>query len=391
MKNTLLPIHSVFLFLITIVGFPISLAAAFFGEPPDANHPWAVHDANRPQPPRVEPAPTPGGPPSDAVVLFDGTVDSLENWRHVKPDDKRKGDWVLKDGALECVPGSGYIASVAEFGDCQLHIEWLAPVDIKGYGQGRGNSGVFLMGMVEVQVLDSYNNPTYADGTAGAVYGVMPPAANALRGPGEWQSYDIIFRRPIIRDGVVIDEGSLTVFVNGVVVQDCTALEGGGGWKKRKPLNRVFPEKGSLELQDHGNPVRFRNIWYRPLRPRPEEGGTDGRLSVEATLAKRAEIAAEIRKDSTEESGIAKAMLLLESLTYEFNEAAFAQADELIQDYLGSFAIAQPEQIREQKESILALDNALQYLSSYKLIPPDYPAVTEVETIALKQGWKKKR
>ena len=139
-------------------------------------------------------------------------------------------------------------------------------------------------GMVEVQVLDNYKNPTYADGSAGAVYGLMPPAVNALRPSGEWQSYDIIFRRPIARDGVILDFGSLTVLLNGVVVQDNTPLEGGSGHKKRKPLDRIFPELGALMLQDHGNPVRFRNIWYRPLRPRALDGGTDGRLSEESTL-----------------------------------------------------------------------------------------------------------
>ena len=121
------------------------------------------------------------------------------------------------------------------------------------------------MGKTEVQVLDNYNNPTYPDGFAGSIYGVMPPMANPLRSPGQWQSYDIIFRRPILKNGKVLDEGSMTVLVNGVVVQDSTPLEGGGGHRARsKP--RAFPEKGPLSLQDHGNPVRFRNIWYRELR-----------------------------------------------------------------------------------------------------------------------------
>jgi hypothetical protein len=372
----------------TVAGLANPLTAAFFGDPPNAHYPWAVHDHYRPQPPRVEPATVPGGAPSDAVVLFDGTEASLENWYHVSPEDQRVGDWIVKEGALQCVPGAGYIASKEEFGDCQLHVEWLAPSEIKGNGQERGNSGVFLMGMVEVQVLDNYNNPTYADGTAGAVYGVMPPAANSLRGPGEWQSYDIIFRRPIVRDGVVIDEGSLTVMVNGVVVQDSTPLEGGGGWKKRRSLDRVFPEQGSLRLQDHGNPVRYRNIWYRPLRPRPADGGTDGRLSPEATLVKRAEIAAGLREDAAEQHGINKMILLLDSLVYEWSETDFAVADRWIRDYLGQFASFNTEQINAQERNILLLDRALSYLSFHRLIPADYSVLSRVDVIAVEYGWK---
>jgi hypothetical protein len=164
----------------------------------------------------------------------------LANWEHQWPKKRRKGDWQVKEGALLCVPGSGYLMTKEEFGDCQLHIEWAAPTPVQGEGQGRGNSGIFLMGMIEVQVLDNYQNPTYADGTAGAVYGLMPPAVNALRPAGEWQSYDIIFRRPIVRDGKVLDPGALTVLCNGVVIQDSTEIEGGGGWRKRKRVNGSF-------------------------------------------------------------------------------------------------------------------------------------------------------
>jgi hypothetical protein len=163
---------------------------AFLGEPPDTYHPWAVHDRNRPQPPVVEPGNKLGDAPSDAVVLFDGSEASFANWRHVKADDDREVDWQVIDGALQPQKGAGYLETVEAFGDCQLHLEWTAPTDIQGDGQKRGNSGVFLMGMVEVQILDNYENPSYADGMAGAVYAVMPPAANALRAPGEWQSYD---------------------------------------------------------------------------------------------------------------------------------------------------------------------------------------------------------
>ena len=327
-----------FLILTVTLATSGTLAAngAFFGDPPDDHHPWAVHDQNQPMPPVVTPAANIAQPPSDAIVLFDGTEASFhENWRHNRPADEREQNWIVVEGALQSMRGAGKLSSLAELGDCQLHIEWRAPSEIVGQGQGRGNSGVFFMdGMVEVQVLDNYKNPTYADGSAGAVYGLMPPAVNALRPSGEWQNYDIIFRRPIARDGVILDLGSLTVLLNGVVVQDNTPLEGGSGHKKRKPLDRIFPELGALMLQDHGNPVRFRNIWYRPLRPRALDGGTDGRLSEESTLTKRSEIAEELRQHARSLEGHQKALRLLESLKYEEDTNARAEADNLISLYV---------------------------------------------------------
>ena len=377
--------------LITIVCCAHSLSAAFYGDPPDANHPWAVHDDNRPQPIRVEPAAVAGGAPSDAVVLFDGSEASLANWTHVNPDDKRKGDWIVKDGALQCVPGAGYIASKEEFGDCQLHVEWMAPPVIEHkLGQQRGNSGVFLMGTVEVQVLDNYNNPTYSDGTAGAVYGVNPPAANSLRGPGEWQSYDIIFRRPIVREGVVLDAGSMTVLINGVVVQDSTPLEGGGGWKHRQPLDRAFPDKGSLRLQDHGNPVRYRNIWVRPLRPRAVDGGTGGRLTEAATTAKRAEIAADVRARAANLNGFNQMMTLLEAYQYDVDAAAWAQCDQQVSAYVMQLKELSTEDLNQRRQEVLRVHHALHYLQRFDLIPSDYAPVNALHGIAESQGWLKK-
>lgn len=366
-------------------------AGRFFGDPPTDHHAWAVHDDNRPQPPLVVPGEKYGDPPSDAVVLFDGSEESAKNWVHVRPNDKRKKDWVFTKDYMESVRGSGYIASKQEFGDVQLHIEWAAPTEIQGNGQGRGNSGVFFMdGMVEVQVLDNYRNPTYPDGTAGAVYGVMPPAANALRAPGEWQSYDIIFRRPIVRDGEVLDPGSLTVLLNGVVIQDSTPLEGGGGYRKRQALNRVFPEKGSLRLQDHGNPVRFRNIWYRPLRPRAFDGGTDGRLSMEAALNKRAEIAESIREDAKKLEGVDKSLRLLESIVYSDNAKARAEAEQLIRAYLDKVTSAPKGEVESYKDKTRELDNALQYLKQFNYIKGDNELLNTVDKLCKDLGWKKK-
>src|ERR1035441_8118474 len=207
--------------------FSSDLGSPFYGDAPDEHHPWAVHDRNRPQPKLVTPGTfssqeQPGKPPSDAIVLFDGT--DLSKWEA----DEGEGvptKWIVKDGAMECVPKSGYIRTKDKLGDIQLHIEWTAPTKVEGESQGRGNSGVFLMGLVEVQVLDNYNNPTYADGFAGSVYGVMPPYANALRPPGQFQVYDIVFRRPIYKEGKQLDPGYITGFENGVLVDASTTRD----------------------------------------------------------------------------------------------------------------------------------------------------------------------
>jgi hypothetical protein len=384
--------NKTFLILTVTLATKIALVAksAFFGDPPDNHHPWAVHDHNRPLPPVVTPAANIAQPPSDAIVLFDGTEASFhENWRHNRPADEREQDWIVVEGALQSMRGAGKLSSIAELGDLQLHIEWRAPTEIVGKGQGRGNSGVFFMGgMVEVQVLDNYKNSTYADGTAGAVYGIMPPAVNALRPSGEWQSYDIIFRRQIAREGVILDHGSLTVLLNGVVVQDDTPLEGGSGHKKRKPLDRIFPKLGTIMLQDHGNPVRFRNIWYRPLRPRALDGGSDGRLSEKSTLAKRSEISAELRQHARSLEGHQKALRLLESLKYEENTDARTEADNLIALYVAKLKKIELHEMEVEKNQVLSLDEALQYMHRYRLIPNDYPMRSFVSDLAIQQGWK---
>ncbi|HWH71884.1 MAG TPA: DUF1080 domain-containing protein, partial [Candidatus Sulfotelmatobacter sp.] len=204
--------------LLTPAVYGASGIPAFYGDPPDEHHPWAIHDPNRPQPKAVTPgtfstAEQPGKPPSDAIVLFDGT--DLSKWESGNGGQPAK--WAVKEGCLEVVPSTGEIRTKEEFGDCQLHIEWAEPKDVKGSSQGRGNSGIFLMGLIEIQVLDSYNNITYADGHAGSMYCVNPPMVNAIRPPGEFQVYDIVFRRPVYKDGKAVDPGYVTVFVNGVL------------------------------------------------------------------------------------------------------------------------------------------------------------------------------
>jgi hypothetical protein len=197
----------------------------------------------------------PGPPPADAVVLFDGT--DLSKWRGAKGDAR----WKLEDGAM-VVNGTGNVFTRQEFGDCQLYIEWATPAKVEGEGQGRGNSGVYLQGRYEIQILDSYQNPTQPDGQAGAFYGHNPPLVNASRPPGEWQVYQIIFRAPRKGEDGSIRPGSFTVFHNGVLIQDHVPIPG-------EPTAAAafggVAEKGPLMLQDHGNPVRFRQIWLRPL------------------------------------------------------------------------------------------------------------------------------
>ena len=202
----------------------------------------------------------PNAPPSDAVVLFDGS--NLDAWQH---GDGRPPAWKLQDGYFEVVPGTGDLVTVQPFGDCQLHVEWATPSPTVGADQEPGNSGVYLMSLYEVQILDSWLNQTYPEGQAAAVYGEYPPLVNASRAPGEWQSYDIIFHGPLFGDsGDVLRRATVTVLHNGVLVQDHVSLTGPTGLPDNPP-DHPHPDKLPLRLQDHGQPVRFRNIWIRGL------------------------------------------------------------------------------------------------------------------------------
>ena len=230
---------------------------------------WHVHDGDRPQPRAVAPgAPSTqeqaGTAPADAIVLFDGK--DLSKWKSGNADAK----WAVENGYFVIVPKTGELQTREEFGDCQLHIEFSAPTPPKGDGQGRGNSGVFLMGRYEFQVLDSYENPTYPDGQAASIYAQYPPLVNASRKPGEWQAYDIIFTAPRFKDGKLETPAYITAFHNGVLVHNHVALMGGA---THRQLAKYTPhgDKGPLKLQDHGDPVRFRNIWIRPLKGYDEQ------------------------------------------------------------------------------------------------------------------------
>lgn len=248
----------------------VVLPSALLGAPDPA---WLGHDRERPLPAIVTPGTPstdqqPGTPPSDATVLFDGKDTSA--WVAM---DGTPTKWIARDGALECVPGSGYVRTLQSFGDCQLHVEWAAPVPPKEQSQGRGNSGVFFgAGRYEVQVLDSYRNTTYADGSAASIYGQYPPLVNAALAPGKWQTYDIVWTAPRFDDeGKLVSKARLTVFHNGVLVQNNVELTGPTGWIGRAPY-QAHPLRLPISFQDHGNPVRYRNVWVRELgEPRKKE------------------------------------------------------------------------------------------------------------------------
>jgi hypothetical protein len=225
---------------------------------------WRVHDDKRPRAPVVTPgtfstADSPGKAPSDAIILFDGR--SLAAWQTEKGGAP---GWKVENGYMEVSGGSGDILTRDRFGDCQLHVEFREPAPPTGNSQGRGNSGVFLAGLYEVQVLDSYNNLTYADGQASAIYGQSPPLVNASRPPGEWQVYDIVYTSPRFEKGRVSTPGYLTVFHNGVITQNHTRLLGATVHHALPPLV-VHDVAMPIKLQDHGMAVRYRNIWIRRL------------------------------------------------------------------------------------------------------------------------------
>jgi hypothetical protein len=240
--------------LIRVVALSGALASPLVAQVPPR---WEVHDTLRP-PPRVVAV---RGVPSDAIVLFDGK--DLSGWRSVRGG---AAPWQVRDGFVEVVPGSGDIETARGFGDVQLHVEWATPAEVSGEGQERGNSGVFLMGRYELQILDSHENRTYADGQAGAIYGQHPPLVNVSRPPGEWQTYDIVFRRPRFDSttGAVLSPARMTVLHNGVLVQDNVELLGATAHRRRATYT-AHADRLPIKLQDHGNRTRFRNVWAREL------------------------------------------------------------------------------------------------------------------------------
>ncbi|MCX6621786.1 MAG: DUF1080 domain-containing protein [Acidobacteria bacterium] len=228
---------------------------------------WRVHDATRPAPrvviPGTESSPgKPGRPPSDALVLFDGT--DLSHWLAMtKAGVISEPKWKVENGYVEVVRGTGSLISKEKFGSAQFHIEWAAPSEVTTSGQRRGNSGIFLMRRYEIQILDSWQNETYADGSAAAIYGQYPPLVNSSRKPGEWQVYDLLFEAPVFDAEHMLKPPYVTLLHNGIAVHIHAELL---GRIERGGATEPFAPEGPLMLQDHPGPVRFRNIWVRPLK-----------------------------------------------------------------------------------------------------------------------------
>jgi hypothetical protein len=245
---------------IALASFALAVAAQQLGytdTPMQPNGRWHVHDPARPQPKVVTPAATPGAPPADAIVLIGNDLGAWQQKNGAAPA------WTIANGVAEV--GKGDIQTKQEFGDFQLHVEFATPAVVKGDSQERGNSGVFLLGAFEIQVLDSYRNPTYPDGQASAMYGQFPPLVNASRAPGEWQAYDIVFTAPRFAAAGTLDKPAVvTVLHNGIVVHNATPFWGPTAHRRIDPYKPSLV-KGPIALQDHGDPVRYRNIWIRPL------------------------------------------------------------------------------------------------------------------------------
>lgn len=243
----------------------LSAPVGYENTPKLPNSIWHVHDANRPQPRIVSPESIntqneQTQPPSDAVILFNGT--DLSAWIGQKAGEP---EWKIENGFLEVTPGTGNIQTREHFGDCQLHLEFASPSKVEGHSQGRGNSGVFLIGEYEIQVLDGYDNRTYADGITAAIYAQYPPLVNACRKPGEWQTYEIFFVAPQFEKDKLITPAYITVVHNGVLVHHHQEALGPTGHKNLASYEKPHGPKGPLMLQDHKNPVRYRNIWIRSI------------------------------------------------------------------------------------------------------------------------------
>ena len=229
--------------------------------------PWRAHDIKRPLPRVITPGTAStqaeaGKPPSDAVVLFDGK--DLSKWVHVRDGRETPPRWTLRDGYAEVVDGTGDLVSKEKFGDAQYHVEWMAPPVVQSTGQGRGNSGVLIMSRYEIQVLDVYNNPTYADGYTGAIYGQWPPLVAVPRPPGQWQVYDILFEAPRFENGKLVRPAYATVLLNGIVLHHHKEIMGRMVYRAVATYAPHAAEE-PLALQEHHNPVRYRSVWVRRL------------------------------------------------------------------------------------------------------------------------------
>lgn len=399
MKKTLLPILAAGL----ISPLAVQAFHGLYGDTPDARHAWSVHDWNRPKPHRVTPAALPGGAPSDAVVLFDGSKESFEkNWCD---KDGAPSQWRYDaEGYFYTVPewkNGGAIFSRAKFGDCQLHLEYRHDPNQLYSDKGpqmRGNSGVFLMGNYEIQVLESYHTSqedctvnNYTDGQAGSVYAENPPLVNPARKPGEWQVYDIIFHQPVWQDGQLLHPGSVTVFFNGVLVQDHWEMEGLTTHCKRRPL-APHDLVGPLLLQDHGCVVQFRNIWYRPLASRWAN-------TTHSAMSAKAEDVAVLRyktalslfqKIDTSASDALTVRKLLEVVAYSKDEAFCAALKKAASAYADRLKTLDDKALDAKKGEVLTLRKDLDVLRRNKVLE-NCCFATLIDKIIDRKGWLKKK
>jgi len=361
--------------------------AGLYGDTPDAKHAWSVHDMNRPRPLVI--TADPGKPPSDAVVLFDGS--SLDAWLD---KDGQPCKWkIVEGGVMEVVPGTGESQTKASFGDCQLHIEFATPSKVEGSSQGRGNSGVFLMGMHEIQVLDCYDNDTYPDGQCSSVYAENPPLVNACRKPGEFQTYDIIFHQPIWDGDTMRHPGTVTVIHNGVVTQDNWEFEGLSTHCQRKPL-KPYAAKLPLRLQDHHNPMRFRNIWIREIPSRYANTTHGGPAVNEAdVMALRSKTAAKLFESANLADANKSAALgrMLEIIGYDKADTYMKPVVELTDAYLKELAGLDKQKLQDRKGDIIGLRNACNVLTRNKVVPEDFKLKAELQRIISENGLEKKK
>lgn len=375
--------------------------AGLYGDIPDSKHAWAVHDWNRPKPAKVTPASIPGNPPSDAVVLFDGTKECFErNWCDNKG---RKSLWKLgDDGDFYCVPdwkNGGDIYTRKAFGDCQLHLEYRHDVNMRT-DQGpqmRGNSGVFLMGNYEIQVLDSYHTSqedcsvdNYTDGQAGSVYAENPPMVNPQRPVGQWQTYDIIFHQPVWKDGKLLHPGSVTVFFNGVLVQDHWEMEGLTTHCRRRPLAehaKALP----LHLQDHGCTVHFRNIWYRPIPSRWDnlthcEMSADPAEVMKLRNKTADELLAKIDLGKNDASTVNK---VLEVASYSTEGARLEKIQKVCTAYGARLAAMDDAALEKEKGAIMSVKKSYDVLQRGG-VAKECKLSAQINAIIEKKGWNKK-
>lgn len=386
------------LFATVAAAAAVSAFAGLYGDTPDAKHAWAVHDGNRPNPVKVTPAAQVGQPPSDAIVLFDGTQKSFdENWTDAKGN---KTKWKFVNGTMESVRSAGNICSRQKFGDVQLHVEWQAPSHVSGFGQGRGNSGVFVLGgMYEVQVLDSYEtnpadmkNPNYADGQAGAVYGQNPPMVNPTRKPGEWQAYDIVFHQPVFDGNTCVHPGSFTVFLNGVLVQDHWEIEGPTWHMRRTRQDKPGATEGSIQFQDHGNPVHFRNVWVRRIPSRYANTTHGTYLAKEKDVAAQRRATAEklFAKIDKSKSGAGEVRAILETIAYCKDEPFMGACKTICGGYLARLKTMNYTALEQAKNEIMSVKRSFDVLQRNKVIDR-CPLLDEINLVIQARGWNKRR